>query len=905
MFYPSFLICKGGEKMATYFNIDGYNSYSGCDAIVTAQLSNIDDDSSISKTCYILGSLQTLSISTHQDKVPVRNIGNINAVDYTMGQRTIAGSMVFAVFDRHFADEIFNDLKAYTNDTIILADEIPALDITITLANEYGCKSRMALYGVKFVDEGQVLSINDLYTENTFQFVAVGLEPLTAEKRKWEKIKHKKKPSKTYISTDPIPFKPYDGESYPGGAGKGPEEDPNSDTTSDTNRFEPDDDSNKKPPYYKINQPIVKDNQGIVSVDLNNNSDTRVTITNIDTNKTYNSFDADLKNNIWYVELDEGSYNIKFFNTKNNKEFGSEFFSINASHDDVDTYSDNYPIITNMTHDSADIEANVSKHDEAVLIDRTNQIIYDPIPLVRGSLTLDKDSLGRELDCNNIYELYTLDSNLGISSKSKSIIFSPLEKENYDVDLLENYVKGNKRLWVNDLSKVDFTKLCNDKKSGNLIDKILNMPDEDDDVKQELLIYAVKLQNNLSLVYNSALTKNSLSNTSLLNLDVKSNESIDRVNIYKISKNKAYYMYSLDGRNEIKFNGTPNIRYYLQPIFNQYKGIPYNYCCFDAETKERLAKYSDINNIFSFNIDEYKKRYPRFSINFLYALIAYDNFYSDKYMISGPDCHYENNLLYADVDYSEILQKGEYYLCIASIYEVLDHSPIRKYKFTTNDKNLMLDSYETSIVKDNYYLIWIEDNEFNSMCKPTILCTYEDQMDLVNYESTSIKNYLKSRIGILTNRFSYSGVLESIYLSLMSETLSFKNIMYRLHQELISQFDDSSYFLYLDDILYDLIRIDYESYNIDCAVHYKNGIFEFSSNFDDTHLVLIDYKVGEEMPTKDTVYDSNKVDMTNRNSDYTLIYMLDSSMLYKSGFVLVNNITGKIYNYNMALEVDK
>ena len=90
--------------MATYFNIDGYNSYSGCDAIVTAQLANINEDSSISKNCYVLGSLQTLSVSTHQDKVPVRCIGNINAIDYTMGQRTIAGSMVFAVFDRHFAD---------------------------------------------------------------------------------------------------------------------------------------------------------------------------------------------------------------------------------------------------------------------------------------------------------------------------------------------------------------------------------------------------------------------------------------------------------------------------------------------------------------------------------------------------------------------------------------------------------------------------------------------------------------------------------------------------------------------------------------------------------------------------------------------------------------------------------
>ena len=47
-------MCKGGEKMATYFNIDGYNSYSGCDAIVTAQLANIDGNSAISNNCYIV-----------------------------------------------------------------------------------------------------------------------------------------------------------------------------------------------------------------------------------------------------------------------------------------------------------------------------------------------------------------------------------------------------------------------------------------------------------------------------------------------------------------------------------------------------------------------------------------------------------------------------------------------------------------------------------------------------------------------------------------------------------------------------------------------------------------------------------------------------------------------------------
>lgn len=164
--------------MAT-FNLNGYNSYSGCDIAVTARLNTIDIDNTIREKVYTLGSLQTLSVSTHQDKKSVRVIGSMNALDYTMGPRTIAGSLVFAVFDQHFATEMFKDLEQSTKKTFFLPDELPALDLTISFANEYGRVSRMAIYGVRIINEGQVMSVNDLYTENTYQFVANALEPLT------------------------------------------------------------------------------------------------------------------------------------------------------------------------------------------------------------------------------------------------------------------------------------------------------------------------------------------------------------------------------------------------------------------------------------------------------------------------------------------------------------------------------------------------------------------------------------------------------------------------------------------------------------------------------------------------------------------------------------------------------
>ena len=161
------------------FTLNGYNSYSGCDIVVTARLNNINTNTGLAEKVYTLGSLQTLSVSTHQDKKPVRVIGSANALDYVLGQRTIAGSLVFAVFDQHFATEMFDDLSEATGKSFFLPDELPGLDITISFANEYGRQSRMAIYGVRIINEGHVMSINDLYTENTYQFVALSMEPLT------------------------------------------------------------------------------------------------------------------------------------------------------------------------------------------------------------------------------------------------------------------------------------------------------------------------------------------------------------------------------------------------------------------------------------------------------------------------------------------------------------------------------------------------------------------------------------------------------------------------------------------------------------------------------------------------------------------------------------------------------
>lgn len=127
-----------------------------------------------------LGTLQTLSYSIYQNKAAVRCIGNMNAKDYVFGQRTIAGSLVFAVFNKHWLMAVYDELKEKggMKNWHFLPDEIPPFNITISFANEYGFTSKMAIYGVRLMNEGQTMSTNDIYIENTYQYVATDIEML-------------------------------------------------------------------------------------------------------------------------------------------------------------------------------------------------------------------------------------------------------------------------------------------------------------------------------------------------------------------------------------------------------------------------------------------------------------------------------------------------------------------------------------------------------------------------------------------------------------------------------------------------------------------------------------------------------------------------------------------------------
>lgn len=133
----------------------------------------------------ILGNVETFSYSTFREKNPVRTLGRVYAKMYTAGTRTIAGTMVFIQFDENplyplfkFFNERADNTHRYSSP---LPDDIPPVDIMLVFNNEYGSSSMMKLYGVEFFQEGGVFSINDLYSENTMQWVAKDIDPMISD----------------------------------------------------------------------------------------------------------------------------------------------------------------------------------------------------------------------------------------------------------------------------------------------------------------------------------------------------------------------------------------------------------------------------------------------------------------------------------------------------------------------------------------------------------------------------------------------------------------------------------------------------------------------------------------------------------------------------------------------------
>jgi len=175
------------EPTVSDYNQLNYNtsqiSFSGADAVATIVLPVIGSDGSVTGPGEVieLGEIQTLSYSMHRENSPVRTLGHVNPRGFIKGGRTIAGSLIFTVFNEYVFYRIsqYKDLLARRNGFFApLADMLPPFDIVVSFFNEYGNMSKMKIFGVTIVDEGQTLSIDDLIIEQTYTYMARGIQPM-------------------------------------------------------------------------------------------------------------------------------------------------------------------------------------------------------------------------------------------------------------------------------------------------------------------------------------------------------------------------------------------------------------------------------------------------------------------------------------------------------------------------------------------------------------------------------------------------------------------------------------------------------------------------------------------------------------------------------------------------------
>jgi hypothetical protein len=181
-----------------------YTSFAGTDIVAIITIPGVTGAEAIE-----IGSLQTITYSTHRETVAARTLGRIGAKGFTRGPRTVAGSLIFTVFDknivRKFVEQIFKNTTENTDvegnswirkgalelgnilgrqrhnvlmNGSVHMDEMPPFDVTITFGNEYGHASYMVIKGIVIIDEGQVMSIEDMLTENTYSFMAADVQVL-------------------------------------------------------------------------------------------------------------------------------------------------------------------------------------------------------------------------------------------------------------------------------------------------------------------------------------------------------------------------------------------------------------------------------------------------------------------------------------------------------------------------------------------------------------------------------------------------------------------------------------------------------------------------------------------------------------------------------------------------------
>jgi hypothetical protein len=128
----------------------------------------------------IAADIQTLSISSTTSLAPVRKVGEAKATSYGKGARTFAGTMVFTIIEKDPFQVIFG-VDAVNNSLSVDGhwhiDQMPPFDAIIIAANETGGTAIQIIHGIVFSHWGTTYSIDDVFIESTYTYVADHVTP--------------------------------------------------------------------------------------------------------------------------------------------------------------------------------------------------------------------------------------------------------------------------------------------------------------------------------------------------------------------------------------------------------------------------------------------------------------------------------------------------------------------------------------------------------------------------------------------------------------------------------------------------------------------------------------------------------------------------------------------------------
>jgi len=136
-----------------------------------------------------LGSALSLSYSVYREKSPVFNCGSHLIDGFSIANKYVAGSLITTMNTEDEFANYLNFIETRGNESSLtqeyqnaigikeyhtyMRDDLISFNIHAIFTSEYTNKiKRIVIYDATFLNNGQVMSVDDLITENTHQYIA-------------------------------------------------------------------------------------------------------------------------------------------------------------------------------------------------------------------------------------------------------------------------------------------------------------------------------------------------------------------------------------------------------------------------------------------------------------------------------------------------------------------------------------------------------------------------------------------------------------------------------------------------------------------------------------------------------------------------------------------------------------